>query len=205
LPQEQQFTPQEFAAKVKAKYPVYASIPDDQLVEKVTAKYPQYKASIKFSPESQRPDATKQAQAVIKNTPMTPSYSAMALANSPSGADPHNPGNPNLNAISPEMRTPVSTGLAATQAGILAGQGMGALAGKALGPTITSETVPTGIFGPNGEEIMREGMKYGPSAVSKALANPAAKKIFDWIGTGVLGTATIGGGWKALKALGIIK
>ena len=125
MPQEQQqFTPQEFAAKVKAKYPVYASIPDDQLVEKVTAKYPQYKASIKFSPESQRPDVTKQAQAVIKNTPMTPSYSAMAIANSPSGADPHNPGNPNLNAVPTSERANVNNRALATQASVLAGQGL---------------------------------------------------------------------------------
>lgn len=50
MPQEQtptQVSPQEFAAKVKAKYPVYANVPDDQLVEKITAKYPQYKSQIK--------------------------------------------------------------------------------------------------------------------------------------------------------------
>ena len=61
-----QFTPQEFASKIKAKYPAYASIPDDQLVEKITAKYPQYKEQIKqASPESQRPDAVKQAQVSV--------------------------------------------------------------------------------------------------------------------------------------------
>jgi hypothetical protein len=43
----QQFTPAEFAAKIKAKYPAYKSIPDDQLVSKITAKYPQYKSQIK--------------------------------------------------------------------------------------------------------------------------------------------------------------
>lgn len=39
-------SPAEFAAKVKAKYPDYANIPDDELVAKVTAKYPEYKAQI---------------------------------------------------------------------------------------------------------------------------------------------------------------
>src|SRR5271154_5512938 len=68
-----QFTPQEFASKIKAKYPAYASIPDDQLVEKITAKYPQYKEQIKqASPESQRPDAVKQAQGKFANLP--PNY-----------------------------------------------------------------------------------------------------------------------------------
>ena len=135
---------------------------------------------------------------------MKPSYMAMALANAPSGADPHNPGNPNLNALSPEMREPVSTGLAKTQASMLAGQGLQAGMAKLLAPSVGSVAVPTGIFGPGGEEIMREGIKYGPSAVSKALANPAARKILEWVGHGVLGSVGAGAGWKALKALGLI-
>src|ERR1700678_2599180 len=44
----QQLSPSDFAAKVKAKYPAYASLPDDQLVEKITAKFPQYKSQINF-------------------------------------------------------------------------------------------------------------------------------------------------------------
>jgi hypothetical protein len=156
--------------------------------------------STPVTPESQRPDATKQAQAVIKNAPMTPSYSAMALANSPSGADPHNPGNPNLNALPPEMRESVSTSLAKKQAGILAGQGLGALAGKAFAPTITSETVPTGLLGPSREELTKVVTKYGPSAVQKALANPMAKQILKWVGEGVGYAAA----WKAIEALGVL-
>lgn len=42
----QPITVDQFAAKLKAKYPQYASIPDAQLVEKVVAKYPQYKSQI---------------------------------------------------------------------------------------------------------------------------------------------------------------
>lgn len=42
----QPITVDQFAAKLKAKYPQYASIPDAQLVEKVVAKYPQYKTQI---------------------------------------------------------------------------------------------------------------------------------------------------------------
>ena len=108
-----------------------------------------------------------------------------------------------LNALSPEMREPVSTGLAKTQASMLAGQGLQAGMAK-LSPFGWSVAVPTGIFGPGGEEIMREGIKYGPSAVSKALANPAARKILEWVGHGVLGSVGAGAGWKALKALGLI-
>ncbi len=204
MPQEQQFTPQEFAAKIKQKYPVYASIPDDQLIEKVTAKYPQYKANIKISAEAQRPDATKQAQAVIQNIPK-PSYTAMAVANAPGGADPHNPGNPNLNALPPETRQAVSSSLAKAQAGILAGQGLGAGIGavgsKLLAPSVTADIVPTGILGPSGEEFMRESLKYGPSAAAKALSNPIAQQILKWVGHGVAMRAA----WEAIDALGILK
>lgn len=161
------------------------------------------------SAEDQRPDATAQAQAVIKNAPMNPSYSALAVGNSPSGADPHNPGNPNLNAVPQNLRQAITSSLAKKQAGILAGEGLGvaggAVIGKLTAPTLLTESVATGLFGPDGQEIVREGIKYGPSAIQKAAANPAAKKILQWVGSGVLGTATLGGGWKALKALGIIK
>ena len=187
MPQEQavaqQFTPQEFAAKIKTKYPAYASVPDDQLVEKITTKYPEYKKSIKFSPEAQRPDANKQAQAVIKNTPMTPSYAAMAVGHVPGGADPHNPGNPNLNALPPETREGVSTSLAKSQAGILAGQGVGALAGKAFAPTMTTETIPTGIFNPAGKELVRDVVKAGPSAANKLLKTALPKIIKKALGS----------------------
>lgn len=57
-----QFTPQEFAAKIKAKYPSYASIPDDQLVEKITTKYPQYKSQIKTAP----PPATAKPEGFLQ-------------------------------------------------------------------------------------------------------------------------------------------
>jgi hypothetical protein len=43
----QQLSPAEFSAKLKAKYPAYKDIPDDQLVTKVLAKYPQYGSQIR--------------------------------------------------------------------------------------------------------------------------------------------------------------
>jgi hypothetical protein len=68
MPDGTQYTPQEFAARIKTKYPAYASIPDDQLVEKVTAKYPQYKAQIKQ--QAGTPIDTK-AQGTISAQPST--------------------------------------------------------------------------------------------------------------------------------------
>src|SRR5271167_4660236 len=40
---------------------------------------------------------------------MKPNYSALMLSNSPSGADPHNAGNPNLNAVPEEEREGVNS------------------------------------------------------------------------------------------------
>lgn len=128
-------------------------------------------------------------------------YDALALANSPTGADPHNPGNPNLGAVPGSERASVNARALATQASVLGTQGVGALAGKALAPTITSETVSTGILGPSGEEIMRQGLKYGPSAVAKAVSHPVAQQILKWVGHGI----AAGAAWKAIDALGILK
>jgi hypothetical protein len=95
-----------------------------------------------ISPREQQRMTKSQAGAGMK-----PSYLTMALSNAPSGADPHNPGNPNLNAVPQNMRRTISSGLAKTQTGILAGQGLSAGAGAVLGkltaPTVTSEMVST--------------------------------------------------------------
>jgi hypothetical protein len=40
--EEQKYTRQQFASKIKEKYPAYAEMDDNTLVEKITAKYPQY-------------------------------------------------------------------------------------------------------------------------------------------------------------------
>ncbi len=43
-------TPQEFAGKIKSKYPQYASIDDADLSRKMVAKYPQYASQVDFGP-----------------------------------------------------------------------------------------------------------------------------------------------------------
>lgn len=42
---------QEFAASIKAKYPQYAAVPDEDLVSKMLEKYPQYKSQIEETPK----------------------------------------------------------------------------------------------------------------------------------------------------------
>lgn len=41
---------EQFAAKIKAKYPDYASVPDDELARRIVEKYPEYKAQVSFQP-----------------------------------------------------------------------------------------------------------------------------------------------------------
>jgi hypothetical protein len=46
MPQDQ-LSNAEFAAKIKAKYPQYKSVPDNELTAKIVAKHPEYKSSLK--------------------------------------------------------------------------------------------------------------------------------------------------------------
>lgn len=48
----------EFAAKIKAKYPAYANLDDNELTQKMLAKYPQYKDQVDLNPEKKSPDQT---------------------------------------------------------------------------------------------------------------------------------------------------
>lgn len=74
----------------------------------------------KFTVGDETPNiASESAMAAHPPTPkitaaMKPSYSTMALSNSPSGADPHNPGNPNLNAIPESERENINTNALST-------------------------------------------------------------------------------------------
>lgn len=46
------FSPEEFAASLKAKYPAYANIPDDELVARTLEKYPVYRSQISMSEQA---------------------------------------------------------------------------------------------------------------------------------------------------------
>ena len=48
---EGQYTPAEFAAKIKAQYPQYANTDDSVLVSKILKKYPEYASSISATPK----------------------------------------------------------------------------------------------------------------------------------------------------------
>lgn len=57
-------TPEEFAQKIKAKYPQYGNIPDAELAQKMVAKYPQYRSQIKQAPTTKQPLANRTANAL---------------------------------------------------------------------------------------------------------------------------------------------
>lgn len=46
-------TVEQFAARIKAKYPDYQSVPDRELVERITTKYPEYKNQVDFGSAEQ--------------------------------------------------------------------------------------------------------------------------------------------------------
>lgn len=58
-------TPEEFAQKIKAKYPQYADVEDSVLVEKILEKYPQYREQISFdTPQKKSPDQTQESEPI---------------------------------------------------------------------------------------------------------------------------------------------
>lgn len=71
-PPQDKYTVQQFAAKIKAKYPMYKDLEDSVLVDKIVAKYPEYKSKINFdikaTPKQQPPQATGQPPKQVQQT-----------------------------------------------------------------------------------------------------------------------------------------
>ena len=66
------------------------------------------------------------------------------------------------------------------------------VAGAALAPTVTEETVGTGILDATGREITRQAMKYGPSIVGQF-----GKRAIPWLVTNAVRYA----GWSTGSAI----
>lgn len=58
---------QDFAGKIKAKYPQYNSLSDQELTNKVIAKYPQYKSQVQVTPEDKLTGVAKGITNVTQN------------------------------------------------------------------------------------------------------------------------------------------
>jgi hypothetical protein len=76
-------TPQEFAQKIKAKYPTYQNVDDLELTQKVIAKYPVYASQVKI-PEAPKKDLLQKTGDVV-NKIFPGEKLGEALANSVSG------------------------------------------------------------------------------------------------------------------------
>ena len=63
---QQTYTKQQLAAKIKEKYPVYAEMDDNVLVDKITAKYPQYLSNL--LPENEEPKIQPEVPTWLENT-----------------------------------------------------------------------------------------------------------------------------------------
>lgn len=86
---EQLLTPAEFAQSIKAKYPDYASVPDEELATRMLEKYPEYRDRVK-TPDFKTHNAADEAGNPIvsgighawdvANTPLVPQIAAAAHA-----------------------------------------------------------------------------------------------------------------------------
>jgi hypothetical protein len=76
---QQQFSVAEFATRIKEKYPQYADMDDQELVDKIVAKYPQYGEQIKKKDDTEsvsedgslEPPVVEEAVAVEEEQPRT--------------------------------------------------------------------------------------------------------------------------------------
>lgn len=117
-----------------------------------------------------------------------PSFTATALSNSPSGADPHNPGNPNLDAVPESAREDVNDSAFKTALGTtplvgpagraaaegvpgvmrlgraLIGAGAGGYIGKGVGSSVG------GMFGETGREVGGAVVGLGGSLIGGGMA-----------------------------------
>lgn len=127
-----------------------------------------------WTPVNEGPPLTEAEAAARPPVPkpmvMKPSYTAMAIANSPSGADPHNPGNPNLNAIPESERTQVGTNALST-----------AIA--------TTPLLEAGPLAELAESKLIPALEHAPLGVGRAVkaiqnAPNVAQKIFQGVASG---------------------
>lgn len=183
MPQEQtaapmQVTPQEFAAKIKTKYPVYASVPDDQLVEKITAKYPQYKSQIKQAAPAVAkvgPDPQRGAAQATGLGPDTRSSAGkiwdevkrgLTSAQAGQGLKPQ----PTMTANAAQfagMAGDTIARLGIAPEGAAKGTAVEGAIGKLFKPTTTTVPELSKLVGPTGKPLFRMVEQEGPSAAQR--------------------------------------
>jgi hypothetical protein len=127
------------------------------------------------------PREQQRAKAKTAESKMQPSYAAMALTHSPTGADPQNPGNPNLSALPPETRQAVSSSLAGTQGSVLAAEGLfSPTTITKAGPAVPAGRDAAGRFLPwVASQVTAEGPSLARQGVSGVVAG--AKSVVAWL------------------------
>src|SRR5271170_1378626 len=129
-------SPQEFAQKVKTKYPEYASIPDAQLVQKVLTKHPEYGSNIKGFQQNKAGDW----RVTAPGTP-APKTTTDKVANW-------------IGKESPTIAGALG-GIAGGVAGGIPGAVAGAAAGGAAGETLKEKTMGSGPV--SASKVAKEG------------------------------------------------
>ena len=82
-------TPTEFAQQIKAKYPDYASVPDDVLATKMLEKYPEYKDRVRipdFKTTNEPPSPSLWLDPPRLGLAMTPNARSRPISNAGRGS-----------------------------------------------------------------------------------------------------------------------
>lgn len=194
-------TPQEFAASIKAKYPQYASIDDNELTQRMLSKYPQYQSVVQADVAAGARANLAKIQSggdIPPGVNLQNSSVPQEFMNTPSGA---------AMQIPADLTTGAAQGAASTvyNLGKLAHHlpGMNAIAPDTAGafsggpPAALQPTTTAGKIGKVGEQ-MAEFMVPG-QAEAGALA-PVAKVLSKMGLLGDMATnAAIGGGVSAAQ------
>ena len=76
-PQQPKMSVDAFATRIKAKYPAYQSVGNNELVQRIVAKYPQYQGQVDLSTQDPMMSATPQSEIdAQRNAPYKPKYQA---------------------------------------------------------------------------------------------------------------------------------
>lgn len=156
---------QEFAAKVKAKYPEYADMDDRELTDRVIKKYPEYKSQVTFETQQPAPSdkgALRTAAESFVNSPALPIAGGV---------------------VGGVLGAPLGPGAMITAgAGAAAGEGYRQIAARGLGmeaPDTASEAAKG--MGVQGALAMAgEGAGQAVMAGARTLAVPAARRALGF-------------------------
>lgn len=165
---------QDFASKIKEKYPSYAGVGDSELVQKIVAKYPQYQNQVDLSTQSPMMSATPQSEVdAQRNAPYKSRYQAPLADRVAKG----------MTDALPIVGMTVG-GMMGGPLGAAAGAGLGEIGrekspeGKSiepLSPKKIAEQTAMGGVSELGGKVLTKGLEKGAAALAPKAANIADK------------------------------